>query len=151
MDLREILQRRLKKKPPSNENRPDPPATGTAIHTHDDEDQGKLKAATTKKTELKPRETPQQQPRRPKQQQPIELGTIQYCNITSDGRHGDYDAVLRVASQNVHKPIFANFVEWSGWQVKYASTVPVVPVVQRIFQLWMYWNILIYLRCSYFS
>ena len=113
MDLREILLRRLKKKPPSNENRPDPPATGTAIHTHD-EDQDELKAATTNKTELKSRETPQQQPRRPKQQQPIELGTIQYCNITSDGRHGDYDAVLRVASQNVHKPIFANFVEWSG-------------------------------------
>ena len=51
--------------------------------------------------------------RRPNQQ-PIELGTIQYCNITNDGQHGDYNTVLQVASQNIDKPIFANFVEWSG-------------------------------------
>lgn len=45
--------------------------------------------------------------------QPIELGTIHYCNLTPDGRHGDYEETLRVAKQQ-NKPIFANFVEWSG-------------------------------------
>ena len=46
-------------------------------------------------------------------QQPMELGTIEYCNITSDGQHGDYETALRVAAET-GKPIFANFVEWSG-------------------------------------
>jgi hypothetical protein len=45
--------------------------------------------------------------------QPIELGTINYCNLTADGRHGDYDAALRAAAQ-ADKPLFVNFVEWSG-------------------------------------
>lgn len=47
------------------------------------------------------------------QQQPIELGTIEYCNITQDGRHGDYDAAIAAATES-GKPLFANFVEWSG-------------------------------------
>lgn len=45
--------------------------------------------------------------------QPIELGTINYCNLTADGRHGDYDAALRAAAE-ADKPLFVNFVEWSG-------------------------------------
>lgn len=106
MDLREILQRRLKKKP-SNESRPDPPAA------HSDSNDVKNKDMVEISTQAGsiPR-VQEQQPRRSKQ--PIELGTIQYCNITSDGRHGDYNTVLQVASQNMDKPIFANFVEWSG-------------------------------------
>mmetsp|Transcript_21393 Transcript_21393/g.61354 ORF Transcript_21393/g.61354 Transcript_21393/m.61354 type:complete len:85 (-) Transcript_21393:2060-2314(-) len=43
----------------------------------------------------------------------IELGTIQYVNLTSDARHGDYQTAIDIASQT-GKPIFANFVEWSG-------------------------------------
>ena len=45
--------------------------------------------------------------------QPVELGTIEYCNITQDGRHGDYDIALTAAAKS-GKPLFANFVEWSG-------------------------------------
>jgi hypothetical protein len=45
--------------------------------------------------------------------QPIELGTIDYCNLTADGKHGDFDAALRAATET-GQPIFANFVEWSG-------------------------------------
>ena len=45
--------------------------------------------------------------------QPVELGTIHYCNLTPDGKHGDYDAALQAAAAS-GKPIFANFVEWSG-------------------------------------
>jgi hypothetical protein len=48
-----------------------------------------------------------------RQQQPIELGTIQYVNLTNDGRHGDFDTALRIVAET-GKPIFANFVEWSG-------------------------------------
>ena len=46
--------------------------------------------------------------------QAVELGTIHYCNLlTPDQRHGDYDAALQAAKAS-GKPIFANFVEWSG-------------------------------------
>ena len=45
--------------------------------------------------------------------QPVELGTIHYTNLTPDGRHGDFDRAVAVAHQT-GKPIFANFVEWSG-------------------------------------
>ena len=45
--------------------------------------------------------------------QAVELGTIRYCNLTPDGKHGDYDAALQAAAAS-GKPIFANFVEWSG-------------------------------------
>jgi hypothetical protein len=45
--------------------------------------------------------------------QAIELGTIHYVNLTLDGRHGDLETALRVAAETA-KPIFANFVEWSG-------------------------------------
>jgi len=49
----------------------------------------------------------------PPRDQAVELGTIDYCNITPDGRHGDFDAAIQAASIS-GKPIFANFVEWSG-------------------------------------
>ena len=43
----------------------------------------------------------------------VELGTIQYVNLTSDARHGDYQTAVDIAAET-GKPIFANFVEWSG-------------------------------------
>ena len=43
----------------------------------------------------------------------VELGTIQYVNLTSDARHGDYQTAIDIAAQT-GKPILANFVEWSG-------------------------------------
>lgn len=43
----------------------------------------------------------------------VELGTIQYVNLTADGKHGDFQAAIDTAVQR-KKPIFANFVEWSG-------------------------------------
>ena len=43
----------------------------------------------------------------------VELGTIQYVNLTTDGRHGDFQAAIDTAAQR-KKPVFANFVEWSG-------------------------------------
>ena len=45
--------------------------------------------------------------------QPVELGAIDYVNLTPDGRHGDFQTALRKAHET-GKPIFANFVEWSG-------------------------------------
>ncbi len=45
--------------------------------------------------------------------QPVELGSIHYVNLTSDGRHGDMDIALQI-SKETGKPIFCNFVEWSG-------------------------------------
>ena len=50
-------------------------------------------------------------PSRPSQA--VELGTIDYVNLTPDQRHGDYDAAVQ-AAVDTGKPIFANFVEWSG-------------------------------------
>ena len=43
----------------------------------------------------------------------VELGTIQYVNLSQDGKHGDFQAAIDIAAQR-KKPIFANFVEWSG-------------------------------------
>ena len=43
----------------------------------------------------------------------VELGTIQYVNLTSDARHGDYQTAIDIAAQT-GRPILANFVEWSG-------------------------------------
>lgn len=43
----------------------------------------------------------------------VELGTIRYVNLKDDGRHGDYQTAIDVASET-GKPVFANFVEWSG-------------------------------------
>lgn len=43
----------------------------------------------------------------------VELGTVQYVNLTPDARHGDYQTAIDIAAQT-GKPIFANFVEWSG-------------------------------------
>jgi hypothetical protein len=52
-------------------------------------------------------------PSRPQRNQPVELGTIQYVNLTADGRHGDMEKALAAAAES-GKPIFANFVEWTG-------------------------------------
>ena len=49
----------------------------------------------------------------PPPNQEVELGTIRYVNLTDDGGHGDIAKALS-ASQSTGKPIFANFVEWSG-------------------------------------
>jgi hypothetical protein len=49
----------------------------------------------------------------PRRAQAVELGTIDYVNLTPDGRHGDFETAVRIA-QETGKPIFANFVEWSG-------------------------------------
>lgn len=43
----------------------------------------------------------------------VELGTIRYVNLTEDGSHGDYQTAIEIATET-GKPIFANFVEWSG-------------------------------------
>jgi hypothetical protein len=51
--------------------------------------------------------------RAPQRKQPVELGTIHYVNLTEDGRHGDMEKALAIAAES-GKPIFANFVEWSG-------------------------------------
>jgi hypothetical protein len=52
-------------------------------------------------------------PSRPQRNQPVELGTIHYVNLTADGRHGEIEQVLAAAAES-GKPIFANFVEWTG-------------------------------------
>jgi hypothetical protein len=52
-------------------------------------------------------------PSPPQRKQPVELGTIHYVNLTADGRHGDMEKALVVAAES-GKPIFANFVEWTG-------------------------------------
>lgn len=51
--------------------------------------------------------------KRPSRPQAVELGTIDYVNLTPDGKHGKYDAAVQAALET-GKPIFANFVEWSG-------------------------------------
>lgn len=50
---------------------------------------------------------------KPKSKRYVELGTIDYKNLTPDGRHGEYDIAVKLAAET-GKPIFANFVEWSG-------------------------------------
>jgi hypothetical protein len=49
----------------------------------------------------------------PPPRQYVELGTIDYVNLTPDGKHGDYQTALDIAAET-GKPIFVNFVEWSG-------------------------------------
>ena len=124
MDLREMLQRRIAWKKQlsntnaSNSNRPDPPVivaggvqqnSNDHDHTNDVKKKNNIIGSIPSDSTALNRSRPKQQ-----QQQPIELGTIHYCNITPDGRHGDYNTVLQISSQNVDKPIFVNFVEWLG-------------------------------------
>lgn len=47
--------------------------------------------------------------------QEVELGTIDYVNIDSSGRHGEIEKALAIAKET-GKPLFCNYVEWSGWQ-----------------------------------
>mmetsp|Transcript_20042 Transcript_20042/g.49256 ORF Transcript_20042/g.49256 Transcript_20042/m.49256 type:complete len:80 (-) Transcript_20042:486-725(-) len=49
----------------------------------------------------------------PPPKQYVELGTIEYVNLTSDGKHGEFEPAISIA-RVTGKPIFANFVEWSG-------------------------------------
>jgi hypothetical protein len=61
----------------------------------------------------------------------VELGTIHYANLTQDGRHGEYQTALDLAAET-GRPIFANFVEWSGWQgCKDAGKIFADPIVKR--------------------
>lgn len=43
----------------------------------------------------------------------VELGTIDYVNLTIDRKHGDYQTAIDIATET-GKPIFCNFVEWAG-------------------------------------
>ena len=52
-------------------------------------------------------------PLSPRRDQSVELGTINYVNLSADQRHGDINVALQ-AARAADKPIFANFVEWSG-------------------------------------
>lgn len=45
--------------------------------------------------------------------QEVELGTIDYVNIDSSGRHGEIEKALAIAKET-GKPLFCNYVEWSG-------------------------------------
>lgn len=53
-------------------------------------------------------------------QQPVELGTIAYVNVSTSNamtayKHGNYERTLEVAaSSDSNKPIFANFIEYPG-------------------------------------
>lgn len=63
---------------------------------------------------------------------PVELGTISYVNLSKDGRHGSIEEALAVANET-GKPIFANFVEWSGWQgCKDAGRIFADPAIKRV-------------------
>lgn len=63
--------------------------------------------------------------------QAVELGTINYVNLTSDGRHGDMEKALHVARET-GKPLFCNFVEWSGWSgCKDAGAIFADPCIKR--------------------
>jgi hypothetical protein len=50
----------------------------------------------------------------PTPRQYTELGSIRYVNLTKDGKHGEYEKTVDIAKRT-GRPIFANFVEWSGW------------------------------------
>ena len=45
--------------------------------------------------------------------QAVELGTINYLNLDASKRHGDFETALTL-SRETGKPLFCNFVEWSG-------------------------------------
>ena len=63
--------------------------------------------------------------------QAVELGTIHYVNLTSDGRHGDMEKALQKGTLT-GKPLFCNFVEWSGWSgCKDAGSIFADPCVKR--------------------
>lgn len=67
----------------------------------------------------------------PPPKQYVELGTIEYVNLTADGKHGEFEPAIDIARET-GKPIFANFVEWSGWQgCKDAGRIFADPIVKR--------------------
>lgn len=51
--------------------------------------------------------------RKPKGGGFVELGTIEYVNLSKDTRHGNIQPALDIAAKT-GKPILANFVEWPG-------------------------------------
>ena len=61
----------------------------------------------------------------------VELGTINYINLSDDLKHGSYEVAVEEARRQ-GKPIFANFVEWSGWQgCKRAGSIFCDPGIKR--------------------
>ena len=46
-------------------------------------------------------------------EQAVELGTINYLNLDAQKRHGDYETALKLSKES-GKPLFCNFIEWSG-------------------------------------
>jgi hypothetical protein len=107
--------RRRGKQNRKGDGKPDPPATVASSSSALPETEAsatstQITPSSLGAVALRSTNTSRSEQRRP---QPIELGTIEYCNITPDGRHGDMDAALSLAAAT-GKPIFANFVEWSG-------------------------------------
>lgn len=45
--------------------------------------------------------------------QAVELGDINYVNLDKHRKHGDFNGTMQAASVT-GRPIFVNFVEWSG-------------------------------------
>ena len=64
--------------------------------------------------------------------QAVELGTINYINLTPDQKHGDINKALSMAKQT-GKPLFCNFVEWSGWRgcKEAGKTIFADPAIKR--------------------
>ena len=60
-----------------------------------------------------------------------ELGTIRYVNLTADSEHGNYLPAVEEA-RKTKKPLFANFVQWPGWQgCKDAGRIFSDPIIKR--------------------
>lgn len=51
---------------------------------------------------------------RPGTQNPVEMGTISYKNLSEDGTHGVLEYALEAIDAAPSKPVFVNFVEWDG-------------------------------------
>lgn len=89
------------------------PALFRALHTKSSS--LVVKKTTTSNDSLTRTDTTTIHPAKPKRRKHdfVELGTIDYVNLTLDNYHGDLGIALQIASET-GKPIFANFVEWSG-------------------------------------
>ena len=44
----------------------------------------------------------------------MEMGTIEYKNLSEDGAHGVLEYALKAIDAAPTKPVFVNFVEWDG-------------------------------------
>ena len=47
-------------------------------------------------------------------QNAVELGHVTYLNLSPDGAHGEYELAVKAIATQPTKPLFVNFVEWSG-------------------------------------